>query len=86
MGIKVTFLLNVKSHSKPLLSPAFPLQSCKSNFCLSYCSEKSRHIVLIAIKLKQKGRDTNVEGHPTSGATSIFYFAFWEGQKVMTGI
>lgn len=80
------FLLKLKSHSKPLLSPAFPLQRCKSNFCLSYCSGKSRHIVLIAIKLKQKGRDTNVEAHLTSRETTVFYFAFWEGQKVVTGI
>lgn len=47
---------------------------------------KSGHIVLIAIKLKQKGRDTNTETHLASGEITIFYFAFWEGQKVMTGI
>lgn len=47
---------------------------------------KSGHIVLIAIKLKQKGRDTNTEIHLASGEITIFYFAFWEGQKVMTGI
>lgn len=86
MGNTVMFLLNLKSHSEPLLSPTFPLQRCKSNFCLSYCSEKSSHIVLIAIKLKQKERDTNVGAHLTSRDTTIFYFAFWEGQKVRTGI
>lgn len=64
------FLLNLKSHSEPLLSPLFPLQHCKSNFCLSYCSEKSSHIVLIAIKLKQKGKDTNVEASLTSRDTT----------------
>lgn len=80
------FLLNLKSHSEPLLSPTFPFLCCKSNFCLSYCSEKSSHIVLIAIKLKQKERSTNVGAHLTSRDTAIFYFAFWEGQKVMTGI
>lgn len=41
MGIKVMFSLTLKSHSEPLLSPIFPLQRCKSNFCLSHCSEKA---------------------------------------------
>lgn len=86
MGIKVMFLLNLKSHNEPFLCPIFPLQCCKSNFCFSYCSEKSSHIVLIAIKLKHKGWDTNVEDRPTSRDTTIFYLAFGEGQKVMTGI
>lgn len=41
---------------------------------------------MIAIKLKQKGRDTDAEARLTSRDTAIFYFAFGEGQKVMTGI
>jgi len=37
--------------------------------------------VLIAIKLKQKGKETNAEANLTSRDTTIFYFAFWGSQS-----
>lgn len=37
--------------------------------------------MLIAIKLKQKGRETNAEANLTSRDTTIFYFAFWGSQS-----